>query len=86
MRESEIQSAIIRQLEKHGWLVHKVIQSSKNGWPDLEAFRNKVAVFIEVKQGRKEPDDLQQYRHDKLRKQGFEVIIAKSLQDVSHLQ
>ncbi len=37
--ESQIQTKITTQLEKHGWLVHKIIQSSKNGWVDLEAFR-----------------------------------------------
>lgn len=86
MKESEIQSAITRKLESWGWLVHKVIQSSKNGWTDLEAFRKGIAVFIEVKQPGEIPDDLQLYRHNKLRQQGFEVIVASSVRAISHLK
>lgn len=86
MKESEIQSAIIHQLELWGWLVHKVIQSSKNGWTDLEAFRKGIAVFIEVKRPGEKPDDLQVYRHTKLRQQGFEVIVASSVKAIDHLK
>lgn len=36
MREAELQSKITKQLESAGWLVVKVIQCNKNGWPDLQ--------------------------------------------------
>ena len=39
MSEARIQSQIIKNLERGGWLVVKIIQSTKNGWPDLQAVR-----------------------------------------------
>lgn len=85
MRESEIQARIIEQLEKAQWLVAKIIQTNKNGWPDLQAHRAGRTVFIEVKRPGQKPAELQQYRHDKLRQQGFEVIVATSVQGIMHL-
>ena len=37
--------------------------------------RNGITLFIEVKRPGKEPGTLQQFRHEELRKQGFEVLI-----------
>jgi Holliday junction resolvase len=82
MREAIIQSQIKRYLEVNGWMVIKLIQTSVNGIPDLMALRNGRTIFIEVKQPGKKPSDLQQYRIEKLHKQGFEAICATSLQDV----
>jgi hypothetical protein len=86
MLESKIQAQIIKKLEKWGWLVNKIIHCSNPGWTDVECFRNKVAVFVEVKQPGEEPDDLQLYRHRKLQEQGFEVIVASSVSHISHLK
>ena len=36
-------------LRGEGWLVVKTIVLSLAGFPDIFAFRNKVAIFIEVK-------------------------------------
>lgn len=85
MRESEIQRKIIKKLEAAGWLVNKILSCSKPGWPDLEAYRNKVVVFIECKIPGKQARDLQLYRHRKLREQGFEVIVADDEKQVEHL-
>lgn len=88
MAESTIQSKGTSQLEKWGWLTVKIIQCNKNGWPDTQAFRNGKTVFIEWKDtGKKVADDgLQAYRHMKLRSNGFEVIVADSLNQISHLK
>lgn len=85
MLESTIQAKIIRRLEASGWIVNKVISCSNPGWTDLEAFRSKVAVFIETKVPGRKPESLQLYRHKKLREQGFEVIVATDINDVKHL-
>jgi Holliday junction resolvase-like predicted endonuclease len=84
MRESIIQTGIKKYLETNGWMVIKLIQTSCNGIPDLLALKESRAVFIEVKQPGKKPNDLQRYRHEKLRKRGFEVIIAASVNDVDN--
>lgn len=86
MRESEIQRKIVVFLEKHGWIVNKIIQCTKNGWTDIEAIRKyPEMVFIEVKRPGEQPDELQKYRHKKLRDLGWTVIVADSLNDVKHL-
>jgi Holliday junction resolvase len=83
MRESIIQTQIKKYLETNGWMVIKLIQTSCNGIPDLMALKNGRTVFVEVKQPGKKPNDLQQYRIEKLHKQGFAAIAATSVADVS---
>jgi Holliday junction resolvase len=84
MRESIIQTQIKKYLETNGWMVIKLIQTSCNGIPDLMALKNGRTVFVEVKQPGKKPNDLQQYRIEKLQKQGFAAIVAVSVNDVSN--
>lgn len=72
--ESKLQKKIRADLEKSGWVVHKVI-SSKPGWPDLECFCNNVALFLEVKAKGKKARPLQEYRHKILKAQGFSVFV-----------
>lgn len=81
MLESQIQRKIIAWLEKDGWYVIKIIQCNKNGMTDLIALRDGMAVFIEVKRPGEKPEELQLYRHQELRKKGFKVIIAASVND-----
>lgn len=82
MREALIQSQIKKYLEANGWLVIKLIQTTMNGIPDLMALKDGRTVFIEVKQPGKKPTDLQQYRIEKLHKQGFEAFTATSVREV----
>lgn len=85
MREAEVQKQLIKLLEGAGWLVVKIIQSNMNGWPDLQAHRNGQTVFIEVKADKGVLAPLQEYRHSKLRLQGFEVIVARKPNEIQHL-
>ena len=84
MRESQIQSQIIHWLEKEGWLVVKIIQTNKNGWPDLQIHKLGVTIFIEVKSEKGIVSELQRYRHKQLTEQGFFVFITKSLKELQH--
>lgn len=77
--ESTIQKKVRLQYEKDGWLVVKFIQTTKNGWPDLGCFKNKVAVFIETKATGKTASELQKYRHKQLRAKGFIVLTKDSI-------
>lgn len=88
MKERDLQAKIIENLELSGWEVNKVIKSNKSGWPDVEAFRNKVTVFIETKTTGKEAKKLQLYRHRRLRAQGFLVFVIDTWEDyilIKHL-
>lgn len=85
MNESSIQSSIKRTLEIYGWLVTKLIQTTTNGIPDLMALKNGKTVFIEVKRPGNKPTPLQLFRHDQLRRKGFEVIVATKISDIQYL-
>lgn len=85
MRESDIQKQIMQKLTGAGWLCIKLMQTNWNGIPDVMALKNGKSVFIEVKQPGKTPNDLQKYRHEKLRGQGFDVIVATSVNDIFFL-
>jgi Holliday junction resolvase len=79
MKESELQSKVKTKMERAGWLVNKIIQSTNNGWPDLECFKNGETIFIECKAEGERPDPLQVYRHDQIRKQGFKVLVVDNI-------
>lgn len=85
MNEQQIQSKIKQLLQKSGWIVVKTIKLSESGYPDLFCFRKGWTTFIEVKANRNICSALQELRHKQLREQGFEVIVAKGINDISHL-
>ena len=84
--ESKLQRKIIRHLRLHGWEVHKVMKSSRAGWPDVEAFRNLVTIFIEGKDEGEEAKKLQQYIHRLLKKQGFDVYVIDTWEQYLELK
>lgn len=73
--ESIVQRHIIKDLEKDGWFVIKLILTNCNGIPDLMALKGGKVKFIEVKRRGQKPRPLQVYRHEQLRKLGFEVDV-----------
>ena len=77
--ESKIQKKVCHRLEKNGWYVVKIIQSTKNGWPDLQALKNGKTIYIEVKSEKGKLSELQKYRHKELRKHGAHVFTIKNL-------
>jgi len=69
MSESSFQSKIIKKLEKEGWYVLKLIQTNKNGIPDLLCLHSeKKPKFIEVKAKRGKLSKLQKFRHEEIYK------------------
>jgi Holliday junction resolvase len=80
--ESKIQANIKARFEKAGWLVVKLIQTNCNGIPDLMCLKDGKTVFVEVKQPGKKPTELQQFRHDQLTQNGFQVFILSSEKDI----
>lgn len=80
--ESLIQRKVIDAYEADGWLVVKIIQSTKNGWPDIQCHKKGVTIFIECKaEGEKNDNPLQLYRQQQLRQQGFTVLIINNIHD-----
>jgi Holliday junction resolvase len=72
MKEADIQSKKMKQLEEEGYYVIKLIRTNKNGIPDIIAIPPGVPVkFIEVKKPGENPRPLQEYRMKELRSYGF---------------
>lgn len=79
--EKTIQSKIISILSKDGWDAVKTIRLSKSGYPDIFAFKNGKTLFVEVKSENGKLSDVQKYRIDNLKNNGFVVIVAYSVSE-----
>ena len=78
--ESSYQKKLINFYEKEkGYLVLKLIQVQKAGYPDLLLLKpNGEIRFVEVKAKRGRLSKIQKYRIDELKNRGFMVEIARS--------
>ena len=74
MRESEVQSKIIKNHKSWGWLAIKLIQTNTNGIPDLMLIKDGRTVFVEVKSKYKKSTPLQTYVQKTLRDKGIDVF------------
>ena len=70
---SNFQNQRIKQLKADGWLTLKTIRLSENGFPDIFAFKNGVAIMEEIKEGGDTLSALQKHRIDQLIAQGFDA-------------
>lgn len=76
MSESTHQARRIRQLEAEGYYVIKLIQTNKNGIPDLLALKPTGEIYFEEVKGVKgKASKLQEYRIQELKNLGFKVEI-----------
>jgi Holliday junction resolvase len=75
MLESKIQTKIKKKLEADGWIVIKLIRTSKNGIPDLLAHRNGETIYIEVKQPNGDLSPLQIEIIKQIRSKGIKVYV-----------
>lgn len=80
--ESIIQREIVEHLERERWFVMKLIQTNKNGIPDLMAIRDGTSVFIEVKRKGCKPRSLQLFRMQELTASGVLAFVASSVEEV----
>jgi len=78
MKEQQIQSNKIKQLEAEGYYVIKLINTNKNGIPDLIAIPpNSDVLFVEVKKPDGKLSKLQEYRLKELKNHGVQVEVFK---------
>ncbi len=78
MTEQQIQAKRIKQLEAEGYYVIKLIETNKNGIPDLVAIpRNCCVIFSEVKTAKGKVSALQEYRLKELKKHGVQVEVYR---------
>jgi Holliday junction resolvase len=80
MLESKIQIKKIKQLEKEGYYVIKLINTNKPGIPDLIAIpKGSDVLFIEVKGPKGKTSPLQDWRMEELKQHELKVEIHKPL-------
>jgi len=78
MKEQQIQSNKIKELESQGYYVIKLINTNKNGIPDLIAIPpNSNVLFVEVKKPDGKLSKLQEYRLKELKNHGVKVEVFK---------
>lgn len=71
---SDFQTKTREDYEKRGYIVLNTIRLSKNGYPDLIAFKDGKSIFIECKEKNDTLKPLQRYRINELIKEGFEAF------------
>lgn len=78
MTEQQIQTKKIKELEAQGYYVIKLINTNKNGIPDLIAIPpGSDVLFVEVKRPDGKVTKLQEYRHKELNDKGIKVEIFR---------
>jgi Holliday junction resolvase len=78
MTEMQIQSKRIKELESQGYYVIKLINTNKNGIPDLIAIPpNADILFVEVKKPDGKLSKLQEFRKQELESHGIRVEVFK---------
>lgn len=82
MREQQIQAKKIKELESQGYYVIKLVNTNKNGIPDLIAIpKNSDVLFVEVKRPDGKMSKLQEFRKKELTEHGVKVEIYKGEKD-----
>lgn len=78
MREQQIQTKKIKELEKQGYYVIKLISTNKNGIPDLIAIPpGSDVLFVEVKAPNGKLSKLQEFRIKELESYQIKTEIHK---------
>lgn len=72
MTEQQIQNKRIKQLEAEGYYVIKLINTNKNGIPDIVAIPpGAPVIFSEIKTPKGKTSKIQEYRLKELKRYGF---------------
>lgn len=82
MKESQLQTKVRKRLEAFGWLVIKLIQTNRNGIPDLMCIKGGRVIFMEIKTSDGVISELQQHMLVKLNACGCHARVVRSIEDV----
>jgi Holliday junction resolvase len=79
MLEKELQKQVTNALADKGYYVVKLIQTNRNGIPDLLAVKENRCIFIELKRGNGTARKLQEYRMNEIRSHGVECYLLNEV-------
>lgn len=86
MKESEIETYLVRQVKAAGGEVRKCAWVGRRGAPDrLVLLARRPAVYVELKAPGKSPSQLQVREHARLRELGQYVVVIDSIAGVDAL-
>jgi Holliday junction resolvase len=85
MKESQVQKKIKERLERNGFFVTKLIQTSTNGIPDIMAIKRGNVVFLEVKAEGGRLSELQEFRIEQLKSVGVFAKVVYGVEDIDVL-
>ncbi len=85
MKESAIQSKIMKYLSSIGAKCNKTIGMSKAGWPDIICCFKGRFIGVEVKRKGMKPTPLQEFKLEELESAGGLVGVATCVEDVQVL-
>jgi Holliday junction resolvase len=78
VKEQQIQSKKIKELEEKGYYVIKLIKTNKNGIPDIIAIPpNSDVLFVEVKRPDGKLTKLQEFRIKELKDAGIKAEVFR---------
>jgi len=82
MKESTLQTKIVKRLKDNGWFVTKLISTSTPGICDLMAIRKGTVIMLEVKTDKGVVSELQKYMIEKLNKMGVFARVVTCIEDI----
>lgn len=83
MRESQIETALVQTVKKHGGLAPKFVSPGWDGVPDrLVLLPDGHMAFVELKAPGKKPRPLQVKRKRQLEKLGFRVYVIDGQEQI----
>jgi hypothetical protein len=86
VKESEIETYLVRQVKEAGGEVRKCAWVGRRGAPDrLVLLPGRPATYVELKAPGKLPGQLQVREHDRLRELGQYVVVIDSTRGVDAL-
>ena len=85
MLESKIQAKILKNLKALDIYAYKNITTNKKGVPDIVCVCDGKAIFLEVKNEKGKPSELQLYNIEQIRKSGGIAEIVRSWTEVQDI-
>ena len=84
MRESKIESGLVRMVRQHGGLCYKFVSPGNPGVPDrIVITPDGRTYYVELKNEVGRLSAIQKWQHEELRKHGADVRTLKSVEQVA---
>ena len=83
--EGRVESHLVNECEKHGFLCYKFVSPGNKGVPDRIVIGNGRTIFVELKAPNETLRKLQEYVVNKMKNAGADVRVANTKEKVDAL-